>query len=153
MAPHAKATVTFGDKTITFEGPEEFVNRQVEKYSITHTNVDIVPEGLSVYDNQVAKPGAFSEREMIATKKPRNHSETVAVLSFVLTQNGTIEFSEEDIRRAYLRAGVRPPKVVSQAIRDAKNLYDYVESGSKRGAYRLTNHGDRTVRFDLPAAE
>ena len=95
MAPNAKATVTFGDKTITFEGPEEFVNKQVEKYSITHTNIDIAPEGLPVYGNQVARPGAFGEREMIAAKKPRNHSETVAVLSFVLTQNGTIEFSEE----------------------------------------------------------
>jgi hypothetical protein len=90
---------------------------------------------------------------MIATKKPRNHPETIAVLAFVLTQNGTKEFSEEDIRRAYLRAGIRPPKVVGQAIRDGKNLYDYVESGSQRGTYRLTNHGDRTVRFDLPVTQ
>jgi len=67
-----------------------------------------------------------------------------------VTESGMNEFSEQDIRRAYLRAEVRPPKFVSQALRDAKNKFDYLESGSKRGMYRLSNHGDRTVRFDLP---
>ena len=87
---------------------------------------------------------------MVEAKRPKGHSETVAVLAFCLSQGGAPEFSEEDIKRAYLRAKVRPPKVVSQAIRDAKNNFDYIEAGSKRGMYRLSNHGDRTVRFDLP---
>jgi hypothetical protein len=76
--------------------------------------------------------------------------ETVAVLGFALTQAGIQEFTAEDIRRAYLRAGIRPPKVVAQALRDAKNRMDYIEFGGRRGLYSLSAHGDRTVRFDLP---
>jgi hypothetical protein len=72
------------------------------------------------------------------------------VLAFGLTESGTKEFTEEDVRRAYIRADVRPPKSVSQALRDAKSKFDYIATGSKRGTYRLTNHGDRTIRFDLP---
>lgn len=74
----------------------------------------------------------------------------MAVLGYYLTQNGHAEFTETDIRRAYIRAGVRPPKVIAQALRDARNKFDLIESGAKRGAYRLSAHGDRTVRFDLP---
>ncbi len=94
-----------------------------------------------------------SERNLIQTKRPKNHSQTVAVLAFALAEAGTTEFTEEDIRRAYLRAGIRPPKVVSQAIRDAKNNFDFIEAGARRGTYRITNHGDRIVRFDLPNPE
>jgi hypothetical protein len=83
-------------------------------------------------------------------KKPRGHAEIVAVLAFGLADAGTEEFTEVDVRRAYIQAGVRPPKVVAQALRDAKNKQDYIEAGKKRGTYRLSPHGDRTVRFDLP---
>jgi hypothetical protein len=87
---------------------------------------------------------------LVELKKPRGHSELVAVLAFGLAESGIQEFSESEMRRAYIRAEVRPPKVVSQALRDAKNKQDYVESGKKRGTYKLSSHGDRTVRFDLP---
>ena len=93
---------------------------------------------------------AVSERELVSAKRPSGHLETVAVIAFALTQAGIEEFTEDDVRRAYLRAEVRPPKVVAQALRDAKNRMDYIEAGSKRGCYRLSPHGDRTVRFDLP---
>ena len=94
-------------------------------------------------------PGA-TERTLITDKQPSGHLETVAVMAFALTQAGMQEFSEEDVRRAYLRAGVRPPKVVAQALRDAKNRADYIEAGSRRGLYRLSHYGDTFVRFDLP---
>jgi hypothetical protein len=90
------------------------------------------------------------ERDFIQAKQPQGHSETIAALAYYLTESGLPEFTEEDVRRAYIRAGVRPPKVVGQALRDAKNRYEYVEPGRGRGKYRLTAHGDRTVRFDLP---
>jgi hypothetical protein len=97
--------------------------------------------------------GTRSERELIAEKRPRSQTETVAVLAYCLAENGQGEFTEADIKRAYLRAGVRPPKVIGQAVRDAKNNFDFIESGPKRGTYRLSPHGDRTVRFDLPRGE
>jgi len=90
------------------------------------------------------------ERELAEAKRPSGHLETVAVLAFALAQSGIEEFTEAEMRRAYLRAGIRPPKVVAQALRDAKNRMDYIEPGHKRGTYRLSQHGDRTVRFDLP---
>ena len=89
---------------------------------------------------------------MNAARCPRDHHEVIVVLAFALTETGTKAFTEDDIRLAYIRAGVRPPKVVAQALRDAKNKYEYVETAGERGRYRLTDHGDRVVRFDLPRA-
>jgi hypothetical protein len=86
---------------------------------------------------------------MIAEKHPKGHSEIIAVLGFYLAEAGQPEFGEEEIKRAYIRANVRPPKVISQALIDAKRNHDYLEPVS-RGRYRLSSHGDRTVRFDLP---
>jgi len=34
MPRNVKATITFGDKSITFEGPADFVKQQVERYAI-----------------------------------------------------------------------------------------------------------------------
>jgi hypothetical protein len=96
-------------------------------------------------------PAKVSEKEFIAQKEPRGHGEIVAVLAFCLRESGTSEFTADDMRRAYIRAGVRPPKVVAQALRDAKNKYDLIESGSKRSTFRLSPHGERIVLFDLPA--
>jgi len=96
--------------------------------------------------------GNFTEREFVAQKRPRGHGEIVAVLAYCLREAGAREFKAEDLKRAYIRAGVRPPKVVSQALRDAKNKYDLIESGSKPSTFRLSPHGERTVLFDLPRA-
>ncbi|MGO9439394.1 MAG: hypothetical protein ACLPXM_02520 [Terriglobales bacterium] len=142
-----KATVQVGETKVTFEGPRDFVEAQVSKYTASHGK----PQGAGSADKEGSTPGdLMSERGLVESKRPSGHLETVAVLAFALAQKGVEEFTDEDIRRAYLRAGVRPPKVVSQAVRDAKNRMDLIEPGSKRGTYRLSAHGDRTVRFDLP---
>jgi hypothetical protein len=150
MGDHTyKATVEIGDKKVTFEGPREFVEAQV--YKITGGAPSKHITGV-LTDGAAGSATAeqLSEREFVLSKQPKGHLETVAVLAFALTQTGTEEFTEGEIRRAYLRAGVRPPKVVAQALRDAKNRLDYLESGRRKGTYRLSSHGDRTVRFDLP---
>jgi len=153
MTKMAKATVTIGDTSITFEGPVEFVDQQVSKYATSNMS----RQGHQGDQGEIARTGSQgtvpAERSLIAEKRPRNHPEIVAVLAFALGEGGVEEFTEDDIRRAYIRGGVRPPKVVSQAIRDAKNNYDFIEAGTQRGHYKLTNHGDRTVRFDLPASK
>ncbi len=146
---YVKATVQVGNNKITFEGPREFVEAQIAKYA----SIDISkPE-----DNIVGKRNAdalqINEKTLVAEKCPANHMETVAVLAFALTQSGREEFTDAEMRKAYIRAGVRPPKVVAQALRDAKNKADFIEPGSKKGTYRLSPHGDRTVRFDLPRPE
>lgn len=149
MQESCKATIAYGDSTITFEGPPAFVQAQVEKFAnmrpigSTGNNVDAANEPVSA---------GSKEKQLINEKRPRGHHEIVTVLAFVLREAGMAEFSEDDVRRAYIRADVRPPKSVSQALRDAKSKFDYIATGSKRGTYKLTNHGDRTVRFDLPRA-
>lgn len=147
MEDQCKATITLGDSKVTFEGPALFVQSQVERFSTIQALEQRVPMASQ------PNPGLHEpsrEKQLVAEKRPLGHHEIVIVLAFAVTESGMNEFSEQDIRRAYLRAEVRPPKFVSQALRDAKNKFDYLESGSKRGMYRLSNHGDRTVRFDLP---
>jgi hypothetical protein len=143
------AEIKLHDKTIKVEGPQEFVEGMVAKYSLSSKWQDKTDVKKHPEQNAILLAGT-SERDLVAAKRPHGHSEIVAVLAFALTEAGTREFTEDDIRRAYIRAGVRPPKVVAQALRDAKNKNDYVELAGERGRYRLTNHGDRVVRFDLP---
>lgn len=144
------ATLEVNDKRITLEGPRSFVEQEIRRLTSV---VAAVPTSGAV-SAPPAMPESLdgiSERDLIALKSPQGHMEIATVLGFYLTERGQDEFSEEDIRRSYIRAGVRPPKVVAQALRDAKNKKDYIEPASKRGTYRLTHHGDRFVRFDLPA--
>lgn len=141
-----KATVSVGDKVITFEGPRDFVEDQVARYVDLPSNY----QGTSKTIPAGETPPTLPLSKLVEAKKPRGHAEMVAVLAFGLAESGLVEFTESDMRRAYIQAGTRPPKVVAQALRDAKNKQDYIESGKKRGTYKLSSHGDRTVRFDLP---
>jgi hypothetical protein len=144
-----KGEIQFGDKKMKFEGPKEWVEEMVARYSVTSKSQ--AKDGNAEYlsDEAIVHTGG-SERNLIAAKRPHGHNEVVAVLAFALTESGTRDFTEDDIRRAYIRAGVRPPKVVAQALRDAKNKYELLDAAGKRGRYRLSNHGDSVVRFDLP---
>jgi hypothetical protein len=141
-------TITIGDKRVTMEGPEGFVRSEVRR--LTESITSTPPEHREVPRQHVQESEA--ETDFVAAKRPSNHAEIVAVLAYSLRERGVGEFTPEDIKRAYLRARIRPPKVVAQAIRDAKNVFDYVEQGAGRGVYRLSHHGERTVVFDLPRA-
>lgn len=145
MTDRIQVTVTLGDKEVTLDGPEDFVRAEVQRL----TNL-IAPLGSAPASAKGAEAETpANERQFVSLKKPVGHAETVAVLAFYLTETGQSEFKPEDIRRAYVRAGVRPPKVIDQALRDAKNVRDFLEPVG-RGRYKLSPHGDRTVRFDLP---
>lgn len=150
MTKRIEVGLTIGDRKVTLEGPEDFVREEVERLA------NLAPIGDTADSKPAAAPTentALTEQEFVAQKKPHGHGETVAVLAHFLTKSGQAEFTPDDIRRAYIRANVRPPKVVSQALRDAKNLNDYIERGSKKGTFRLSPHGERKVLFDLPRKE
>jgi len=140
---NVKATIEYEDKRITFEGPSEFVESQVKLFTTKESKKISTHVSTNV-------PTDNSPARLVKEKLPKGHHEIVAVLAFSLAEQGLDEFSEEDMRRAYLHAHIRPPKVIGQALRDAKNKYDLILLGKKRGTYRLSPHGDRTVRFDLP---
>jgi hypothetical protein len=144
----AKATIRFEDKQIIFEGPSDFVEAMVAKH--TQASKQAAKQERIEAPSDIPPSAGMTEQELIAAKQPHGHPETVAVLAFALAEAGTPVFTEDEIRRAYIRAGARPPKVVAQALRDAKNRYEYLEVTPNRGEYRLSNHGDRVVRFDLP---
>jgi hypothetical protein len=151
-----QGTISVGDKTITIEGPPDFVREEIERLAGLSANVKHPsgqPEGARVLDAGHSIKSGISEEEFVAQKNPQGHSEIVAVLGYLLTESGRAEFSADDLQRAYRRAHVRPPKAVDQALRDAKNKFDYIEPGSKRGTFRLSSHGERTVVFDLPRRE
>jgi hypothetical protein len=148
MTKRIEVTLTFGDKKVSLEGPEDFVREEVER--LVHG-----PSGaVAAAGPQTAPPEAPSspqtERQLVEQKLPDGHAEIVAVLAFSLRERGVTEFTAEEIRKAYIRANVRPPKVVAQALRDAKNKYELIEPGTTKGTYRLSPHGERTVLFDLP---
>jgi hypothetical protein len=143
-----KAEIELKDRKIKFEGPKAFIDEMMAKYGTADKLQDKPATAKS--EGKRGKGGEFNERELVSAKRPRGHHETIAVLAFALKEAGTAEFTEHDIRSAYIRADVRPPKVVAQAIRDAKNNFEYVEPTGTRGVYRLTDHGDAVVRFDLP---
>jgi len=152
MEKRIEVTVTIADKQVTLAGPESFVRAEVQRLTNTVAASSPAPgqSFMPVTGVPVSESIPASEREFMAIKQPSGHSEIVAVLAYFLTKNGQPQFTADDIRRAYARAGVRPPKVVAQALRDAKNAHDYLETGKEKGTFALSLHGQRTVEFDLP---
>lgn len=151
MAKTINLAVTIDGARVTIEFPTEVYGELIGAF--------VSPSAHPILEKMSAKPAhgldalPRSERDFVAEKKPRGHGETVAVLAFCLRESGTLEFTADDMRRAYIRAAVRPPKVVAQALRDAKNKYELIETGSKKSTFRLSAHGERTVLFDLPRAK
>ena len=147
MEKRIQVTITVQDRKVTLEGPEEFVREEVQRLTAFPSASTSQPG----HDSASPAQSAFqSERTLIAQKLPEGHSERVAVLAFALKEGGLSEFTKDDMCRAYRRCNIRTPKVMSQAIRDAKNKFDYIEGGGAKGSYRLSAHGERTVLFDLP---
>ena len=148
MLDQIEVTVTAGEREIRIKGPKDFVTSEVQRLTNMLTQE---PPQISTLPPMVQKH--LNERDFVASKRPHGHPEIVAVLGYLLEREGASEFSPDDIRRAYARAAVRPPKNVDQAVRDSKNLRDYLERGSEKGTFRLSVHGRRTVEFDLPRRE
>jgi len=144
-----KVAVEVGNVKVTLEGPRDFVESEVRRLTSMVTR----PAHSEIESRSVdgGNPPEFpqNERDFVALKAPKGHAELATALAYYLTERGQEEFTEQDIRRAYIRAGIRPPKVVAQALRDAKNKRDFLKQGNSRGTYRLTQHGDSFVRFDL----
>jgi hypothetical protein len=133
-------TITFEDKKITMEGPEDFVRSELDRFTGRSGKTANFVNGENVE----------SEKALIQAKRPKTHHEIIAVLAFYFLQQDRTEFTSEEIRRAYIRAGIKPPKVIGQALRDASRHHDLVEHGATRGTFKLSHHGERVVRFELP---
>src|SRR5260370_40064140 len=125
MTKRVQLTITFGDQRLLLEG--DFFRAEIQ--SATNSVKEKSGSGQSIAPRAPHGDSSLTEEQLIAEKAPRGHGEIVAVLAYSLQQSGVVEFTPEEIRRAYSRARQRPPKVISQALRDAKNKYDFVEPG------------------------
>lgn len=140
--------VEIGNVKVILEGPRDFVEAEVRRLTASVVNPPSSDIEKAMASAETARRPQ-GERDFLSQKEPKGHAEIVATLAFYLTEQGVEEFTEQDIRRAYIRAGIKPPKVVAQAMRDAKNKRDFLKQGSSRGTYKLTPYGDSFVRFDL----
>jgi hypothetical protein len=155
MSKRVEVTISIGDRTMTLVGPEDFVQAEVKRVSdllvVSAEGKPATLDAQSGSEDKRSGAAEINERDFVEQKRPSGHLEIVAVLAYCLTKNGVPEFTADDVRRAYLRVGIRPPKIVAQSLRDAKNLKDFVKQGSEPGRFKLTDHGERTVVFDLPS--
>lgn len=99
MRKTLKATVTVDNRRITLEGPEDFVRAEVRRF--------ITPDGDGDKDTSTSKSDriAFTERDLIAQKRPKNQTDTVAVLGFCLARTAS-ESSPRPILRELTSAQV-----------------------------------------------
>lgn len=90
-------------------------------------------------------------RDFYLNKRPSSLTETVAVFGFFLEHNRNFkDFGKKEISEAFFEARVRKPKVIGQALRDAKNKKSYLVDGVTKGKYRISNEGENLVLHDLP---
>ena len=82
-----KAEIVFDDRKIKVEGPKEFVEEMIAKYS--HTSKLQGKNDMTTYSSEtVIAPTVDNERELVAKKRPHGHHEIVAVLAFAITKLG-----------------------------------------------------------------
>jgi hypothetical protein len=143
-----KGTVEWDGKKVTIEGSEEFVSTELANFRDAALRVGGNSNAEERSAAQDGKPQ--TDASFLSQKMPKDHYEKIAVLAVRLKETGKDDFNADDMRRAYLRAGVKPPKALGQALVDAKRYRDFVEPATARGSYRLTNHGEDFVRFELP---
>src|SRR5438445_12808328 len=97
------AAVEVNDRRVTLEGPRSFVEAEVRRLT---SGIVALPAAVQQQAHRPESSEGLSERDFVALKNPRGHLEIVAVLGLYLTERGQVEFTEEDIRRAYSRAAL-----------------------------------------------
>jgi len=97
-------------------------------------------------------PEALKIGSFYKEKNPRNDMERVTVLTYYAKEyRGISEVSEAELTPLFNEVGVKLPKNVMQAIRNAaRKQYGYLESAGKPGYYRITNAGINLAKYQLP---
>lgn len=173
----AKITTTLG--TFEFEGTQEFVEKQIGRLIQLEENASHHrPAGTPTGKQQtVAKPAGSTSvakrpageqpkmlpnlitgkekldslRQFYEAKKPTNHMETFAVLTYWLkTDLQLFDVSIDEMWTLYKVLQTRPPKVLIQTFRDGKSKKAYFDVSATNGRYLLTSYGETFVEHDLP---
>ncbi len=96
---------------------------------------------------------AGSLRDFIAKHQPKGSTEEIpAMLYWARQKENVSEFNEADIVTLYRRGGIRPPKHVSQSMRDLASKKKYGRLSAvqgKAGYVALSRTGEDFVLHDL----
>jgi hypothetical protein len=144
---NVKGTVEWEGRRITVEGPSDFVSAELDRFRTAADSPS------TTRNTRPTRERPTTDADFVTLKGPKDHYEKIAVLAVRLREGGKLEFNDEDMRRAYLRANIKPPKAMSQALIDTKRNRDYIEPTATRGVYKLTDFGSDFVQFDLPRKE
>lgn len=143
----SRGTIEWDGRRVTIEGPAEFVSAELARFRDAALAVSAAAP---VEAKTQGNDRRTTDAGFVAEKLPNDHMEKIAVLAVRLKEAGKEEFNGDDMRRAYLRAGIKPPKAMGQALVDTKRHRDFIEPTATRGSYRLTHHGEDFVGFELP---
>lgn len=123
-----------------------FIKRDMHHKMKSASSSNIGEQGQIIRDKTIS-----TIKEFFDEKKPLTAAETVAVFGYFLERyENKTEFTEADISKAFFDARVRKPKVVAQALRDAKNKKGFLVDGHEKGSFRLSNIGENLILHDLP---
>ncbi len=156
----AKVVVSSGDVRLELEGDQGFVESHLEKLlPMVHPSRGgdggKGDNGGGMGTETKAK-GAVRQilKSFFKEKNPGNAYEAIAtVLLYNRQHEQKDEMSTAEIRAALLQAPFRPPDQMAQAVTDCRRRYGYIEAGSKKGFWRLSNQGETLVEIDLPRAK
>ena len=154
-----KVVFSSGDARLELEGDQAFVESNLEKLLPMVRGNGNGSVAASAHQNggdghEPAKRPRVLLKTFITQKNPGNASEAIAlVLHYKRQHEQKDELSGDEIRAALLQGGYRPPDAMAQALTDCRRRYGYIEVGTKKGMWRLTNQGETLVEIDLPRSK
>lgn len=152
--------IAVGAITFEIEGGEDLVREGMTyaKENILTKDIHEIAERALTEERKVKeKPEhkVVSVRDYCNEKNPRTDMERVTVLADYARQyRDTLEVSESELVPLFNEVGVRLPKDVTQALRNAaRKQTGYLEFAGRKGYYRITNAGINLVNYTLPRSK
>jgi len=149
--------LVLGGSSFDLQGDKEFVEAQMKKLLPLVTGdagTAAPPKSAAPTSEPSAVKTAHATKSIQAyfkEKAPQNAYEAIAVGMFHRREHDQKdELSGDEIRMAMIQGRYPPPNNFPQALTDCRRRYGYVEVGTKKGFWRLTNAGATVVDFDLP---
>ena len=152
-----RIVVDMSASKIEVEGPASFVRKELSALLalIAAPHTELPAQRESRRSSRAIGRGSerLSLRRFAEAKAPGNTYEQMAVvLHYAENHEERPESSTNEILAAMGAAGFRRPKAPAQAVSDARRRYGYLQPGSKRGLWKLSQQGTLLVEDDLPRA-
>jgi hypothetical protein len=150
----ARIALSRGTVKLELEGEQGFVESHLEKLlPLVRDLKGSGAAGDDLQDPEETKGGDGRQtlKSFIKAKAPANAYEAMAaVLVYKQQHESKPELSAKDIVDAMIQGGHRPPDRVPQALSDCRRKYGYIEPGTKKGLWRVSQQGQTLVEIDMP---